>query len=78
MHLAGQADGGDRLGADAAAGERRADRLLTGAPPVIRILLRPGRLRRGERGVLRRRRSEQRAVLAEEQRASPAGADVDA
>jgi hypothetical protein len=78
VHLAGEADGGNRFGGDAALGEDRANRKLAGAPPVVRILLRPGGLRRGERGVVGGPRREQPAILVENQRARPAGANVDA
>jgi hypothetical protein len=78
VHLAGQADTHDRLGSDAALGEHRANRLLTGTPPVLRILFRPGRLRRRERRVIRGRGREEGAVLAQQQRARTARADVNA
>jgi hypothetical protein len=54
------------------------DCVLTGAPPVVGVLLGPGGSRRLERGVLRVRRPEDAAVVVEEQRARTAGADVDA
>jgi len=78
VHLAGEADGGNRVGADAALGEDRANGELAGAPPVVGILLRPRGLRRGERGVVGGLRREQAARLVEDQRARAGGADIDA
>ena len=78
MHLAGEAYARDRIGGDTAVDEHRADRLLTRSPPVVGILLGPGRLRRREWHVVRRRRRQHSPVLMKEQRARPAGADVDA
>jgi hypothetical protein len=78
VHLAGQPDAGDRIAGDAVVGEQGADRLLTGAPPVVGILLGPGGARRRERRVVRRCRGEEGASLVQQQRARTARADVDA
>jgi hypothetical protein len=78
VHLSREADARDRPGGHAARRQHRTDRLLRRPPPVVRILLGPAGSRRTERGVVPRLRSEERAVLAHDQRARAAGADVDA
>jgi len=48
VHLAGEADGGDGLAWFRGGGERSADGLLRGAPPVLGVLLGPAGVRRFE------------------------------
>jgi hypothetical protein len=78
VHLTGQSDARDRFRGDPTRGDGRSNRLLTGAPPVGRVLLGPGRARRCERRVIGGRRREERAAVVEDQRTRAAGADVDA
>ena len=78
VHLAREADAGDRIGRRAAFRQHRADRLLAGPPPVVGILLGPGGSWRRERGVVPRLGPEQAAVVVEDQGARAARADVDA
>ena len=78
VHLAGKADARDRVGTDAAVVHDAADRELAGAPPVVGILLGPGRTRRGERLMVGRCRRDDPAIVVDEHRARTARADVDA
>ena len=78
VHLAGQADAGDRAGGDPAGRHDRGNRLVRRPPPVVGVLLGPAGARRTKRGVVPRLRPEEHAVVAQDQRARSAGADIDA
>ncbi len=52
VHLPGKADAGDFISAGSRGVESASNRHLAGSPPIVRILFRPPRLRRGERRVL--------------------------
>jgi hypothetical protein len=62
MHLAGKANRLYRARIDVARGQRLTDRLNSGTPPVLWVLLCPRSLRRTECDVLRRRRAGDAAV----------------
>jgi hypothetical protein len=57
MHLAGQANRCYRVRVDVGRDKRLADRLTSGAPPVLRLLLCPCSLRRTKCDMLRGRRA---------------------
>jgi hypothetical protein len=78
VHLAGETHAHDAIGGDAALRQDGGHGLSTGAPPIVGILLRPAGLRRMERGVIGRRRSQPPAVVVDEQRARTARTDVEA
>jgi len=78
VHLARKSDGGDGFGCETRGRERFANRERGSAPPVARVLLGPAWLRTGEVGVLFCARSEDTAVLVENDGARSTGADVNA
>ena len=78
VHLAGQADRVDRRAPGTRLTGDGPQRLLTCAPPVVRILLRPCGPRRREGIVRRGRRRRNRTVRLHNHCARAAGADVEA
>ena len=78
MHLAGKSDGGDGFGGEGRELERFANGKSCGAPPVTRILFRPTRLRTRKIRVLFCARSEDGAVVIEDDGAGSTGSDIDA
>jgi hypothetical protein len=78
VHLAGEADAGNVVGAQVRAGESFANRDRAGAPPVFRVLLGPADLGRGEGCVFFGCGCEQAALFVDDQGARAAGAYVNA
>ncbi len=78
VHLAGKSYAGDVGALEIGLGERVPDGNAAGAPPVLRILLRPSDFRRGEVGVLFGCRCDHLAALVDDERAGSAGANVNA
>ena len=78
MHLAGESDAGNVIGAEARLGQGFANRQPAGPPPVFRLLLGPANFRRSEWGMFLGGRGRHPALFVEDQRACAARADVDA
>jgi hypothetical protein len=78
VHLAGEADTGDFLGANRRFLQGFSYGDAAGAPPIARILLGPARVRRSERLMFFTARCDDGAGNVGQQRACAAGADVNA
>ena len=78
MHLAGQPDAGDVTRSARRAVEHGPDGEPAGPPPVVRRLLGPAGLRRGEGRVVFSRGAEDAPAVVDEERPAAARADVDA
>jgi hypothetical protein len=76
VHLSGEADAGDFIGAGSSGVESAPNRQTAGSPPIARILFRPLRLRRGEGRVLLRAPRDDVPVFIDDQSAGSAGAVV--
>ena len=77
MHLAGEADARNVVGAQMGGLQRLADRRSAGAPPVAWILLGPTKARAGEGLVLFRSGSDDFPGRVHDERARAAGSYVD-
>jgi hypothetical protein len=76
VHLAGEADAGDFFAAKVRCREGLADRDAGGAPPVLRVLLGPADLRRGEGLVIFGGRRDDAAAAIDNDGAGSSGANV--
>jgi hypothetical protein len=76
VHLPGEPDAGNLIGAQGGASECFPHCDPAGTPPVFGVLFRPTNLRRGEKLVLLSSRCDDPAALADDYGASTAGANV--
>src|SRR5437588_3022712 len=77
MHLARKADGRDIRRTGSRLGNNLPNSLATSAPPILRLLLGPAGLGRGEVTMFSCGRSKDSPAFVDEQRAGATGADVD-
>jgi hypothetical protein len=78
VHLSGETNAGDIIGAEAGFLDRFGNCQTAGSPPVVRMLLGPADLRRGKRGVLLGGGRDDMTLLIDDQRARAAGSNIDA
>jgi hypothetical protein len=76
VHLSGEADAGDFVGAVSRGVESAPNRQTAGSPPIARILFCPARLRRGEGRMLFRTRRDHAPLFIDDESAGSARADV--